>query len=147
MKSFRGYACMCMWLCIPMLCSQLVIMNAWACDHAHFMLCRQFLTMHVCACDYAHLCYSVGLFNRLFPNGKNILFCHLFGFLLNNSYLCYEVISWLCMHVHVIMHIHAMQPSCNHECMSMWPCTFYAVQTVCDHACYSSICLNHVCDF
>ena len=46
MKSFRGYACMCMWSCTSMLCSHLVIMNAWACDHAHFMLCRQFVTMH-----------------------------------------------------------------------------------------------------
>ena len=42
MQSAHSYARMSMWLCIFMLCSQLV-------------------TMHACACDYAYLSYSISL--------------------------------------------------------------------------------------
>ena len=68
--------------------------------------------MHIYATQLAYL-------TDYFQMGKISCFCHLFGFLLNNLHLGYEVISWLCMYVHVIMHTHAMQPACNHECMSM----------------------------
>ena len=68
------YACMCMWLCTSMLCSQLVTMyaRAWvmqlyamhsSCDYACLcmwlctsMSCSQLVTSHAWACGYACMC-------------------------------------------------------------------------------------------
>ena len=68
------YACMCMWLCTSMLCSQFVTMYAkawamhlcamqssrdyvclcmWLCT---FTPCSQFVTLHARACEYACMC-------------------------------------------------------------------------------------------
>ena len=68
------YACMCMWLCPSMLCSQFVTMyaRAWAmqlyavqssCDYACLcmclctpMPCSQFVILQAWACGYARMC-------------------------------------------------------------------------------------------
>ena len=106
MQSVCDYACMWMWLCTSMPCSQIVTLHAWACDYACMcmwlcapMLCSQLVTKHACAYDYAHLSYAVSL--------------------------------WLCMHVRVIMHICAMPLTCNYACMSMWLCIFMSCTQIC----------------
>ena len=80
MKSARGYACMCMWLCISMLCSQLVIMNAWACDHAH-----------LCCADSLWLCMHVHVIMHIYAMQR---VCHAFSYA-NDSLVVYGLLSWL----------------------------------------------------
>ena len=185
MQSACDYACMCMWLCTSMLCCQPVTMHAWACDysylcysvslwlcmHVHVILhiyamqsscnyacmsmwqctltlCSQLVTMHARACVYAHLCYVVSLWlcmhvhvflhiydmqstcNHAYMSMwlRTFMLCSqlvtIHAWACDYAHLCYAVSLWLRMHVHVIMHIYAMQPACNYACMSMWLCTF-----------------------
>ena len=55
MQSACDYACMCMCLCISMLCSQLIIMHAWACDYAP-----------LCCADSLWLCMHVRLIRHIY---------------------------------------------------------------------------------
>ena len=41
---------------------------------------------------------------------------------LSYAHLRHAVSLWLCMPVHVIMYIYAMQLDCNFVRMSLWPC-------------------------
>ena len=150
------YACMCVWLGTSMLCIQLLTMHAraWAmhnhamqsaCDYACMcmwlctsMPCSQFGTMHAWACDYACMCMwlcTPMLCNQLVTKSACAY---------DYAHLSYAVSLWICMHVRVIMHIHAMQPACNYACMSMWLCTFMLCrQLVTMHACafdYAHLC-------
>ena len=86
------YACMCMWLCPSMLCSQ-------------------FITM------YKSLSYAT---------------------------LCRAVILWLCMPVHVIMHIYGTQSDYNSA--RAWAMHIHAMQSVWDYACmWTWLCTSMPC--
>ena len=86
------YACMCMWLCPSMLCSQFVTM-------------------------YKSLSYAT---------------------------LCRAVILWLCMPVHVIMHIYGTQSDCNSA--RAWAMHIHAIQLFWDYACmWTWLCTSMPC--
>ena len=117
MQSACDYACMCMWLftsmscsqiILCMLCIQLVIMNAWACDYAH-----------LCCADSLWLCMHVHVIMHIYAMQPA---CNYVCKSLSYAILCHAVILWLCMPVHVIMHIYVMQSACNFARMSMWIC-------------------------
>ena len=151
MQSSCDYACLCMWLCTYMPCSQFVTLHAWACGYACMctwlltsMLCCQLVTTYAWACEYVHLCHAFRYVNDfLVVSGplnwliqQTIPFNRLCAFMLcsqlitmyacacDYAHLSYVVSLWLCMHVHAIMHIYAIPLACIYACMSMWLCTF-----------------------
>ena len=92
LRSARDYACMCMWLCISMLCSQcnyesMTFLCTFCCSYSWWLCIHVHVSMHTCAmhlvCNY--VCKS-----------------------LSYAPLWHAVISCLCMPVHVIMHIYSM---------------------------------------
>ena len=157
------YACTCMWLCAPMLCSQLVTKHACAYMHIFdtqsacnyvcmsmwlciFMLWGQPVTMHACACDYAYLCYAASVIMKA-RHFLRTFCCPCSQFVNLHAWACeYAHLRWadslqLCMRVHVIMPIYAMQPVCNYvqelELCNFMPgshlVTMHACACVCAH--------------
>ena len=74
------YARMCVWLCSPMLCSQLV-------------------TKYACVYDYAHLSYAVSLWLCMHAH----VTMHIYAMLLTCTYVCMSMYASA-----LVMHIYAM---------------------------------------
>ena len=144
-QSARNYVCMSMWLCI-------------------FMLWGQPVTMHACACDYAYPCYAASVIMKAWHFLCTFtLFIQLVTMQSSRDYAClclwlckyipcsqfvnlhawaceYAHLRWadslrLCMHVHVIMPIYAMQPVCNYvqelELCNFMPCSHLVTMHAC----------------
>ena len=146
-----------MWLCASMPCSQIVTLHAWACDCACTcmwlcapMLCSQLVTKHACALvrnfyamqssrDYACLCLWLC---KYIPCSQ---FVNLHAWACEYAHLRWADSLRLCMHVHVIMPIYAMQPVCNYvqelELCNFMPgshlVTMHACVCVCAHLCHA----------
>ena len=120
MRSACDYSCMCMWLCIYMLCIQLVIMNAWACDYAHLWWAdSSWLCMH------AHVIMHIYAMQPARNYVCNTSTARSQTMTLQELELCTFMPSSQLVTMHAcgcVMHIYVMQSDCNFACMSMWLC-------------------------
>jgi len=146
------YACMCMWLCTSMLCSQLVTMyaRAWvsqlyatqsSCDYACLcmwlctsMSCSQLVTSHAWACGYAcmymWLCTATARSQTITLQELELCkfmpcskFVTMHACGCDYAHLCHVVrFNSACMSMRLCMHVHVIM------------CT-YAMQSACNLAC------------
>ena len=143
MQSGWNYACISMWLCTFMLCSQRLAITC-ACDYVYLChavsskLCtHEHVTMYIYAMQPAHnyVCMCMWLCTfRLCSYLVTMYACAC-----DYAHLCHAVGLHLCIHEHVIMHIYVMHPAisrnvimhiyvmplaCIYAFMSMWLCTY-----------------------